>query len=926
MKADITTYVSKCLTCAKVKAKHQRPSGLLAQPKIPKWKWDNITMDFVTKLPKSSQGYDTIWVIVDRLTKSAIFTPIRETDPMDKLARIYLKEVVMRHGIPVSIISDRDSSPELTQETTEKIVQIKQRMQAVRDRQKSYADLKRKPMEFQVEDKVMLKVSPWKGVVRFGKRGKLNPIVHNTFHVSNLKKCHANEPLAVSLDGLHFDDKLHFVEEPVEIMDPKKESGKKKMAPKTDKPVKPAPAKQAKPVTAKQPKPKPLVDEPDEEQAQPEHISKPQGACEEYDVARVIQISLESFQAQGLAYVGSVAIQEPIVEATRPLPASTGPSTVPRDDISKKIIHDTSSHADSTNVLEKGADLKRTNIDSGTKVLKIDEEQGEEAYHTMALEKKISKLDAGHAGSDPGKTLESRPPPNDDKIDEDQAGSDPGKSHNLDDTYTFGDQFFIDKSTEDEPGKQNVDAEVVSMVTVPIHQASTSVPPLSTPIMDPSPPKPVASPLLEPFIAATTETTTTTILLPPPPQQQSTTNSELTAHVTALERNSWILSRKARLLITRLRILDLGELPEVDMKEILHQRMFKSGSYKSLPEHVALYEALEASMEWENRDESLPKKTSLKRDPPAPQFSAWNMSNTREAPSSSSKQQSAPYSEQPVKDPVPEGDRPKTLEPDWIIPPTDLPNAENNWADALDKSYKDLEENKLLSKTGDMRSFMEECHRLLADQVDLVNPEGYLLVPDPTVLLTGGLSKRNSTSLDIVPPLIVMQADYNEYKILEADFRNMHSNDFEDLQHLGDLQLGIESYQTKINLTESRWDASDFLFKEDYTIVSKLRVMIYRDRNDQKKMLRENEVHKFSDSTLTRVMYKLDHMVKDFSLFMYNPGIENRIWSEDDTKNSKEFVEVTERILKIWRIFRSLESFVGGRFRDVDYMTLNRTE
>ncbi|GJT48640.1 putative reverse transcriptase domain-containing protein [Tanacetum coccineum] len=135
--------------------------------------------------------------------------------------------------------------PELIQETTEKIIQIKQRMQAARDRQKSYADLKRKPMEFQVGDKVMLKVSPWKGVVRFGKRGKLNPRyvgpfkviervgevayklelpeelsrVHNTFHVSNLKKCHADEPLAVPLDGLNLDDKLHFVEEPVEIVD-----------------------------------------------------------------------------------------------------------------------------------------------------------------------------------------------------------------------------------------------------------------------------------------------------------------------------------------------------------------------------------------------------------------------------------------------------------------------------------------------------------------------------------------------------------------------------------------------------------------------------------------------------------------------------------------------------------------------------------
>ncbi|GKF79797.1 hypothetical protein Tco_0235365, partial [Tanacetum coccineum] len=124
------------------------------------------------------------------------------------------------------------TGPKIVQETTEKIVQIKQRIQAAHDRQKSYADLKRKPMEFQIWDKVMLKVSPWK--VRFSKQGKLNPRyvrpfkviervgsvayklelpkelsrVHNTFHVSNLKKCYADEPLAVLLDGLHFDDKL----------------------------------------------------------------------------------------------------------------------------------------------------------------------------------------------------------------------------------------------------------------------------------------------------------------------------------------------------------------------------------------------------------------------------------------------------------------------------------------------------------------------------------------------------------------------------------------------------------------------------------------------------------------------------------------------------------------------------------------------
>ncbi|GKE92436.1 putative reverse transcriptase domain-containing protein, partial [Tanacetum coccineum] len=209
MKANIATYVSKCLTCAKVKAEHQRPSGLLVQPEIPQWKWDNIMMDFVTKLAKSSQGYDTFWVIVDRLTKSAIFMPMRETDHMDKRtkrenhpnSRGYAIYHASIKAAPFEVLYGRKcrlpvcwaevrqvqlTGPELVQETTERIIQIKQRIQTAHDRQKSYADLKRKPMEFQVGDKVMLKVSPWKGVVRFGKQGKLNPRYVGPFKV--LKK------------------------------------------------------------------------------------------------------------------------------------------------------------------------------------------------------------------------------------------------------------------------------------------------------------------------------------------------------------------------------------------------------------------------------------------------------------------------------------------------------------------------------------------------------------------------------------------------------------------------------------------------------------------------------------------------------------------------------------------------------------------
>ncbi|GKA05466.1 putative reverse transcriptase domain-containing protein [Tanacetum coccineum] len=106
MKADIATYVSKCLTCAKVKAEHQKPSGLLQQPEIPVWKWERITMDFVSRLPRTPSGYDTIWVIVDQLTKSAHFLPMKKMDSREKLTRLYLKEIVCSHGDPVSIISD----------------------------------------------------------------------------------------------------------------------------------------------------------------------------------------------------------------------------------------------------------------------------------------------------------------------------------------------------------------------------------------------------------------------------------------------------------------------------------------------------------------------------------------------------------------------------------------------------------------------------------------------------------------------------------------------------------------------------------------------------------------------------------------------------------------------------------------------------
>ncbi|GKA77542.1 putative reverse transcriptase domain-containing protein [Tanacetum coccineum] len=204
MKADIATYVSKCLTCARVKAEHQRPSRLLVQPAIPEWKWDNITMDFITKLPKSFHGFDTIW--------KALGTDI-------SMSTAYHLKTNGQSKRTIQTLEDmlRACVIDFGKETTEKIVLIKQRIQAAQDQQKSYADLKGKPIEFEVGEIgiAFQRSSPWKGLELPQELSR----VHHTFHVSNLKKCYADEPLVMPLEGIHVDDKLQFVEEPVEIME-----------------------------------------------------------------------------------------------------------------------------------------------------------------------------------------------------------------------------------------------------------------------------------------------------------------------------------------------------------------------------------------------------------------------------------------------------------------------------------------------------------------------------------------------------------------------------------------------------------------------------------------------------------------------------------------------------------------------------------
>ncbi|GJV53639.1 putative reverse transcriptase domain-containing protein [Tanacetum coccineum] len=236
IKKDIAVYVSKCFICLKVKAEHQRPSGLLQQPKILEWKWEGITMDFVTKLPRTSSRYDTIWVIVDRLTKSAYFLPMREDYKMDRLARLYLNEIVARHGVPILIISDRDSRfalrfrqskqealgtrldmstayhPQIDGQSERTIQNLEDMLRALRLERNGYGTLGKKGKlapRFVGPFKIIEKVGPVP--YRLDLPEELNG-VHDIFYVSNLKKCLAKPTLQVPLDEIQVDAKLNFVE------------------------------------------------------------------------------------------------------------------------------------------------------------------------------------------------------------------------------------------------------------------------------------------------------------------------------------------------------------------------------------------------------------------------------------------------------------------------------------------------------------------------------------------------------------------------------------------------------------------------------------------------------------------------------------------------------------------------------------------
>nr|GEX06830.1 hypothetical protein [Tanacetum cinerariifolium] len=701
-----------------------------------------------------------------------------------------------------------------------------------------------------------------------------------------------------------------------------------------------------------------MVDGPNEEPAhsEPEPELVHQGEGDEENMELAIQMSLESFQAQSQEHIGGVAIREPIAEATRPLPVVEGKGkaiAIEEQAAHSMLVLHTPKRRSTTDqfVLQRQTLVTKEASTGPSTQAQDNTSKGKDVDEQLNLDENKDELDQGQAGSDPGRILKSRPPPEKEVMDEDQAGPDPRESRralagpnpepthdefmtdlypkNLDDAYTIRDQFINDKSTKDEPGKLNVESEVVSMVTVLIHQASSSIPPLSTPIIDLSPPKP-ASFTKAPIFTVTTTTTKTNLPLPPPLPQQSTSNSELVACVTTLEQKLAAFEKKSktldntaqnlgsRVFTSKLRDLPhkidediresvkeavhialqaplrdrFRELPEADMKEILHQRM---------DEILA------------EKDKSRKRRCDDQDHPPPPPDLdlTWKKFDTQEAHPSSSKQQSDPHAEKPVEDmpmpdtanisdsedtdsaylleikqrpewlkPIQDDEIPATLEPALVIPSSYIPDAMNNWANTLATMYQAPVENSLLEKTGDMRTFMhlycqqigkteltqadfegqayevvkafypdvvqlqfqmEECHKMLTDQIDWANPEGDQVridvsKPLPLSALPGHVtiqtqfffnhdldylwygSKGSGQALSISKMKAARYLDFGLELIIPE---HMWINKVEDFQ------LGIESYQKQLNLTKLGWDAKGFEYKHDYTIIDSPRAAVF---------------------------------------------------------------------------------------------------
>ncbi|GJW48089.1 putative reverse transcriptase domain-containing protein [Tanacetum coccineum] len=784
MKAEIATYVSKCLTCAKVKAEYQKPSGLLVQPVIPVWKkltqWRSVTRPILEEESRRHGECQFRYCFFGIQTDGQSERTIQTLEDMLRACVMDFGKGWDRH---LPLLAHWFGN--LFNETTEKIIQIKKRIQAARDRQKSYADRRRKPLEFEVGDKVMLKVSPWKGIL--------------------LKKCFVDEPLAIPLEEIQIDDKLNFIEELVEIMD-----------------------REVKRLN--------------------------QSRC------LIVKHWFSKRRRHDLGASGSA--QPP-----------------PKDDEqSSKKPHDSNASASKQHPTLTSTGWQIT--DTRDAIIDSSMHSSESEYgHSEHSSDDVSKQDEGHI-LDPEDTDNTHIP----KVkaatwfkpiqeDERPATPEPEWTILLNDfpepennwenayatsyqvpaenklqrkTYDIGSfiKWFCRRTGKKKLCKADLEGPAFNLVKA-FHKNSVFLRNIYEPLPLGGPPSQVTI------------------------QPQFFFNKDLEYLLTGDK------ERKTALSISKLkaaRYLDFG------LEELVPSLWVESEREYDISAMDECHKLLTNKIDLSN-----PKGHQILRN---------------------------------IYEPLPLGGPPGqvTIQPQFFF---------NKDLDYLLTGDKERRITLSISKLKAARYLDFGLEELVPSL--WVESEHEYDISAMRILSVISVKVFEKYGYNYLREIILRRADYQEYKISEKDFKNLHPNDFEDLfllniqeklNHLpktdktslhtavnmwirnlvirnrvGDLQLGIESYQTKINLERPNWDAADYYFKEDYTIVPKPRAVVYKDRNDQRKLMRLNELHKFSDGTLTRVMEKLDHMVKDFHLFRSTiraPVISSG--QKMDKRRSKDFI------------------------------------
>ncbi|GJY58577.1 hypothetical protein Tco_0458469 [Tanacetum coccineum] len=488
--------------------------------------------------------------------------------------------------------------------------------------------------------------------------------------------------------------------------------------------------------------------------------------------------------------------------------------------------------------------------------------------------------------------------------------------------FSFGDQFFNDKPSEADNEKTTVDTEAESMVSVIIHQDTSAIPPMTSPVIDlvsrPDSPN-VHQPLPTTITATATTLTTimTTIPLPPQPQQGSSDSilinrlGKLEQHISDLVDANQALEERLDKYGSRLYRERFRDLPEADMKEILHNRMWESKSYQTHEDHMTLYEALEKSMARDNSDQLLSnlaeaRKKKKKRQgspktppgspppppspagpfgtsgasgasgssqlpppPPSPSNNQGGQSTSTAAPSSSKTAASAEYTAwitidtrlKPSVSPIPKelhmDDDTTADEQAYSSSGEDVGRDHIPTASALKSTYTPPPENSLLAQIDDMATFMDwYCKKQGISELTQKDLEGpaYEIVkvihPD-VVYLQFQMEECNKLLIDQVDDAILRSIEPSsrpKQKDTHYSF-NLWTRNLVLIQRDIDFQLGIESYQTLLNLTKPRWDAKGFEYKHDFIVIDSPRAVTFRDKYGVQMIMRFNEIHKFSDDS-----------------------------------------------------------------------------